>query len=57
MPSLVEISPAVQEKKMTMWTVYDNDNNDDDNNKDDGLRTNFNQNSSLEPSAQECSKA
>ena len=57
MPSLVDISPVVQEKKMTMWTVYDNDNNDDDNNKDDGLRTNFNQNSSLEPSAQECSKA
>ena len=41
---------------MKMWKVYDNkdadanDNNDDDN--DDEQRTNFNQKSSREPSAQ-----
>ena len=29
MPSLVEIGPVVLEKKMKMWKVYDN--NDDDN--------------------------
>ena len=52
-PSLVEIGPVVLEKKMKMWKVYDNDDNDDnDNNNDDGQRTNFDQKSSLEPSAQ-----
>ena len=36
-----------------MWKVYDNDDNDDNNdNDDDGQRTNFDQKSSLEPSAQ-----
>ena len=49
-PSFVEIGPVVLEKKMKMWKVYDNDNNDNDN--DDGQRTNFDQKSSLEPSAQ-----
>ena len=47
--SLVEIDPVVLEKKMKMWKVNDNDNDDDD---DDGQRTNFDQKSSLEPSAQ-----
>ena len=51
-----EIGPVVLEKKMKMWKVYDNDNNNDDNDKDDdnddGQRTNFDQKSSLEPSAQ-----
>ena len=53
-PSLVEISPVVLEKKMKMWKVYDDDNNDhgNDNNNDDGQRTNFDQKSSLEPLAQ-----
>ena len=46
MPSLVEIGSVVLEKKMKMWKVYDNDDNDD------GQRTNFDQKSSLEPSAQ-----
>ena len=52
-PSLVEISPVVLEK-MKMWKVYDNDNkeNDNDNNNDDGQQTNFDQKSTLEPSAQ-----
>ena len=54
MSSLVEIGPVVLEKKMQMWKVYDNDNDDDndDNENDDGQRTNFDQKSSLEPSAQ-----
>ena len=59
MPSLVEIGSVdmVLEKKMKMWKVYDdNDNNDndynDDNDDNDGQRTNFDQKSSLEPSAQ-----
>ena len=58
MPILVEIGPLVLEKKMKMWKVYDNDDNDNDNddndnnNDDDGQRTNFDQKSSLEPSAQ-----
>ena len=49
--------PVVLEKKMKMWKVYDNnnDNNDanEDNNddNDDGQRTNFDQKSSIEPSA------
>ena len=43
-PSLVESGPVVQEKKMKMWKVYNND--------DDGQRINFNQKSSLEPLAQ-----
>ena len=55
-PSLIEIGPVVLEKKMKMWKVYDNNdnnNNDNDNNDDnDGQRTNFDQKSSLEPSAQ-----
>ena len=60
-PSLVEIGSVVLEKKMKMWKVYDNnndandDNNDanEDNNddNDDGQRTNFDQKSSIEPSA------
>ena len=41
--SLVEIGPVALEKKM--WKVYDD-------NDDDGQRTNFDQKSSLEPSAQ-----
>ena len=49
MPSLVEIGPVVLEKKMKM--LNDNDNNDDDNDND-GQWTNFDQKSSLEPSAQ-----
>ena len=54
LPSLVEIGPVVLEKKMKMWKVYDNNDNDDNanNNDDDGQRKNFNQKSSLEPSAQ-----
>ena len=48
---LVEIGPVVLEKKMKMLKVYDNDNNDNNDN-DDGQRTNFDQKSSLEPSAQ-----
>ena len=52
-PSLIEIGPVVLEKKMKMWKVYDNDDNDNDDNDDnDGQRTNFDQKSSLEPSAQ-----
>ena len=43
-PSLVEIGPVVLENKLTMWKVYEND--DDDN--DDGQRTHFDQKSSLE---------
>ena len=56
MPSLVEIGLVVLEKKMKMWKVSDNDDDDnddnDDNDNDDGQRTNFNQKSSLEPTAQ-----
>ena len=56
MPSLVEISPVVLEKNMKRWKVYDNnndDNNDDDNDDNaDGQLTNFDQKTSLEPSAQ-----
>ena len=40
--------PVVLEKKMKMWKVYDN-NNDNNN---EGHWTNFDQKSSLEPSAQ-----
>ena len=36
--NLVEIYPVVLEKKMKMWKVYDND---DDNDNDDGQWTNF----------------
>ena len=46
-PSLVEFGSMVLEKKMKMWKVYDNDNNNDD----DGQRTSFDQKISLEPSA------
>ena len=52
MPSLVEIGPVVLEKKMKMWKVYDN--NDNDNTKDNdvndnvGQRTTFDQKSSSE---------
>ena len=45
-PSLVEIGPVVLDKKMKMWKVYDNDNNND------RQQTNFDQKYSLEPSAQ-----
>ena len=48
-PSLVEIGSVVLEKKMKMWKVYDNEDNNDD---DDGQRTNFDQKSSLQSSAQ-----
>ena len=43
--NLVEIGPVVQEKKMKMWKVYDNTNNNaNDNTKDNpGQRTNFDQ--------------
>ena len=37
-PSLVEINPVVQEKKMKMFKVYDNNNDANDN--DDGQLTN-----------------
>ena len=58
MPSLVEIGPVVLEKKMKMWKVYDNANNDDNNENggNKGKRTNFDQKSSLEPLAQVSSK-
>ena len=49
--SLVEIGQVVLEKKMEMWKVYDNANDNDDN-ENDGQRTNFDQKSSLEPSAE-----
>ena len=54
MPSLVEIGPVVQEKKMKMWKVYDNTNNNaNDNTKDNpGQRTNFDQKNLIEPLAQ-----
>ena len=45
-PSLVEIDPVVQEKNMKLWKVYANANDDD------GQRTNFDQKTLLEPSAQ-----
>ena len=47
MPSLVEISPVVLEKKMECKKVYDNANDDND-----GQWTNFDQKSSLEPLAE-----
>ena len=40
-PSLIEIGPLVLEKKVKMWKVYNNH----DNNKDEGKRTNFDQKS------------
>ena len=46
-PSLAEIGPVVLEK-MKIWKVYANDDNDDN----DRQQTNFDQKSSLEPSAQ-----
>ena len=46
-PSLVEIGPVVLEKKMNMWKVYDNNDNDKYTQE-----TNFDQKSSLEPSTQ-----
>ena len=54
MPSLVKIGPVVLEKKMKMYKVYDNAN-DDDNNDDhdnDRKRTNSDQKSSLETSSE-----
>ena len=52
--SLVEIGPVVLEKKIKMWKVYDNANNNDDNANDnnDWQQTNFDQKNSLEPLAQ-----
>ena len=47
-PSLDEIDSLVLEKKKEKWKVYDNDYYNDD----DGQRTNCDQESSLEPSAQ-----
>ena len=41
MPSLVEIDPVVLEKKMKVWKVYDNNNDNDANdynNDNDGQR-------------------
>ena len=52
MPSLVEIGPVVLENNMKMRKVYDDDDDNDDNDDNDGQRTNFDQKSSLEPSAQ-----
>ena len=46
--SLVEIGSVFLEKKMNMWKVYDNYNDDND----DEQRTNCDQKSQLEPSAQ-----
>ena len=50
-PSLVEIGSVVLEKKMKMIEIYNNNNDNNDNNED-GQQTNFDQKSSLEPSAQ-----
>ena len=41
--------PSGSGEEDEMWKVYDDN---DDNNDDDGQRTNFDQKSSLEPSAQ-----
>ena len=42
MPNFVEIGPVVLEKKMRMWKVYDNDNDDNHNEDDnDGQRANL----------------
>ena len=49
MPSLLEIGPVVLDKKKTVWKVHDEHTNDDN---EAGQRTNFNQQSSLEHSAQ-----
>ena len=49
MPGLVKIGPVVLEEKIKMQKVYDNLS---DENDIDGQRTNFDQKSSLEPSAQ-----
>ena len=42
---MVEIGPAVLEKKMNIWKVYDNANengdNNDNNDNDNGHKTNF----------------
>ena len=51
MSSLVEIGSVLLEKKMKMLQGYYDDNHNNDND-DDGQRTNFDQKSSLEPSAQ-----
>ena len=52
-PNLVEIGLVVLEKKMKMWKVYyNNDNNANDNDDLDWQQTNFDHKSSLEPSAQ-----
>ena len=48
---LLKLAPVVLEK-MKMWKVDDNDDNDNNDNDGDGQRTNFDQISSLEPSAQ-----
>ena len=48
---MVEIWPVVLEKKKKMWKVY-NDNANVNANADDRQRTNFDQKSSLEFSAQ-----
>ena len=37
---------------MKMWKVYDNNNDNNNNNNDHGQRSNLDQKSSLEPSAQ-----
>ena len=47
MPSLIEIGPVVLEKKIKMSKVYDTANDNDN----DGPWTNFDQKSSLKPSA------
>ena len=50
MPSLGETDPVVLEKTVKMLKHYDNNNGANDDN--DGQRTNFDQKSSFEPSAQ-----
>ena len=52
MPSLGKIGLVVLEKKIKMGKVYDNKNNDENDGDNDGQRTNFDEKSSLEPSAQ-----
>ena len=49
--SLVKIGRVILEKKKKMWKVYDNNDADDIDN-DDGQRTNCDQKSLFEPSAQ-----
>ena len=53
MPSLYEIGSVVLEKKMKLWKVHDNANDNDANDDDDdGQQPNCDQKTSLEPSTQ-----